>query len=385
MRFLFLLLSTVSLAAKPLELEVHAASAILMNADTGAILFEKHAHVPAYPASITKVATALYVLEQGEGRLEEKVTVSAEALKQKEGSYAEAAPHWLEKDGTMMWLLKGEVLTKESLLYGLLLVSGNDAANVLAEATAGTVPAFVEGMNHYLQQIGCQRTFFQNPHGLHHPEHITTAYDMCLIMKKALEKKTFRQVLGTVTYQKPKTNKQPAKEMVNTNPMIKPGTHFYPKALGGKSGFHSNAKSNMICVAEHEGRTLIAVVLGCENRKDRYTDTKRLFEAAFAEQKVQKTLIRPDSYFRSAIQGAPKPLRAALQKELSLTFYPSEEPSYKAYVHWDIPSLPIQKGQKVGEVIAQDEQGMILQKEDLFALETVESSFFHQLKSKLGF
>lgn len=385
MRWLIFLLLPLNLVTKPLELEIKASSAILMNAETGAILFEKQAHTPVYPASITKVATALYVLEQAEGRLDEKVTVSAEALKQKTAPLSEAPSHWLESDGTMMWLLKGELLSREALLYGLMLVSGNDAANVLAESTAGTIPAFVEGMNQYLQQIGCQRTCFQNPHGLHHPEHYTTAYDMGLITKKALEKQKFREVIQTQTYKKPKTNKQPAGEIVTTNPLIKPGAHFYPKAIGGKSGFHSNAKCNMVAVAEHEGRTLIAVVMGCEKRQERYRDIKRLFETAFAEQKVQKTLLQTDACFVHKVQGASMPLKAGLSKELSLCFYPAEEPTYKAFVHWNIPSLPIQKKQKVGEVLVQNERGEILGKEDLLAWEKVEGSFVAKWKSWLGF
>ncbi|EKE08412.1 MAG: hypothetical protein ACD_17C00181G0006, partial [uncultured bacterium] len=154
-----------------------AASAILMNADTGALLFEKHAHVPSYPASITKIGTTLYILDQ-EVQLDQVCVVSTESLKRRPSTdWEKYPPYWLDKDGTTMGLKIGEALTVEALLHGLLMVSGNDAANVLAENIgSGSVPQFIERVNEYLRKIGCKNTQFSNPHGLTHPDHWTTAY-----------------------------------------------------------------------------------------------------------------------------------------------------------------------------------------------------------------
>jgi len=126
-----------SLMGKQLDIQIEARSAILMNADTGAVLFEKHARIPTYPASTTKIATALFVLEK-EGDLRRMATVSGECLRGRPLKDRDH-PYWLDSDGTMMGLKRGETLSFEMLLHGLMLVSGNDAANVIAESMGGSV------------------------------------------------------------------------------------------------------------------------------------------------------------------------------------------------------------------------------------------------------
>src|SRR6187431_536186 len=134
MCFLLLLLWCSALFAKPLQIEVKAGTAVLMNADTEALLFEKHPFAPIYPASTTKIATALFVLSEKQPSLEQTMKVSPESLRKrplnKKGNYP---PHWWYADGTRMGLREGEILTVDTLLHGLMLVSGNDAANVMAE------------------------------------------------------------------------------------------------------------------------------------------------------------------------------------------------------------------------------------------------------------
>lgn len=367
-----------------LDVVTRARSAILMNAETGAVLYEKHAHIPAYPASTTKIATVLYVLDN-QIDLNQRATVSRECLKGKPVQGKEAVPaHWLESDGSMMGLKLGEVLTLDTLLYGLMLVSGNDAANVLAESVGGTIPQFMDVLNEYLQSIGCKNTQFRNPHGLTHPEHWSTAYDLALMTRKGLAIPKFRQIVSTLTYQKPQTNKQPAAEMQLVNPLMKPNSrHYYPKAIGVKTGYTQAAQYNLVAAAEHEGRTLIAVLLGCEHKEDRFEDAKKLFEAAFAEQKSSRRLLGPENVFTQEIEGAKGPLKATLLKPVSISFFPAEEPQCKAALHWDAPPLPIRKGQKVGEVHILDQNGLFLQKGDLIAVEDVQGTFFSSIKGYL--
>ena len=382
MRFLFLFLC-LSLFSKQLEVEVSARSAILMNADTGAVLFEKHAHIPAYPASTTKVATALYVLDQ-QIDLEKHATVSAECLKGR--SLAERDHHyWLDSDGTVMGLKRGEVLTIDTLLHGLMLVSGNDAANTIAESLAGSIPKFMEMLNEYLQSIGCKNTQFRNPHGLTHPEHFSTAYDMALITKKALQIPKFRKIVSTLVFLKPKSNKQPEREIKLTNPLMKPNSrYYYNKAIGVKTGHTAAAQDTLVAAAEHEGRTLIAVLLGCEKSGDRYEDAKRLFETAFNEPKATRRLMGPENIFTKEMEGSKVPLKAAVAKGVTIEYFPSEEPKCKAALHWSVDALPIQKGQKVGEVQIKDENNQILQKGDLVALEEVKGTLLFVLKEKFA-
>ena len=378
----FLCLS-LSVFAKPLDVKVTSRSAILMNADTGTILFEKEPHTPLYPGSITKIATALWILENGID-LEGIATVSGEALKGRPQTNRDhLPPYWLDSDSTLMGLRKGENLTLETLLHGLMLVSGNDAANVIAETAGGSVPEFVGKVNEFLQDLGCKNTQFRNPHGLPHPEHFSTAYDMALITKRALQLPKFRKIVSTLSYKRPKTNKQPEGELKLINPLLKPNSkYYYPKAIGVKTGY-TNDQPTLVAAAEHEGRTLIAVILGAETKARRYEEAKRLFETAFKEQKEMRVLIGPERVCSRKVLGSKSPLKAALAKRLSIEYFPSEEPECKAMIHWLPENLPIRKGQKVGEVRIQDERGTLLQAGDLLALEEVKGSFFFMLKKRI--
>ncbi len=371
----------VSLHAKPLEIAVKARSAILMNAETGAILYEKDSRTISYPASTTKIGTALYVLDHEKPPLDRIVTVSAEALKIKPINAGKEYPaYWDASDGTKMGLVVGEKVALDALLYGLILPSGNDAANVLAESFADSIPDFVDKMNAYLRGIGCENTQFRNPHGYHHPDHHTTAYDLCVMTKKALQIPKFRQIVSTLSYTKPKSNKQPECKFRMYNHLMTQGRFFYPKAIGVKTGYHSQGKSNLVAAAEENGRTLIAVVLGCENREERYREAVRLFEMAFAEKIQKKRLFGPEHLFVKEFEGAKSPLKASLENELAIEFYPAEEPSCKAFVYWEALQLPIRKGQKVGEVRILNENGLVLEKKNMIAQEKVEGTLLFKVR-----
>lgn len=384
MRLIFLSLGAVfSIWATPLKVNVKARSAILINAETGAILYEKEARAISFPASTTKIATALFILDEKKVDLHQMVTVSAEALQYKPENPTDETPaHWLVSDATMMHLVKGERVSMEALLHGLMLVSGNDAANVLAEAISGSVPRFMEELNQYIQTLGCQDTHFRNPHGYHHPQHVSTAYDLAFLTQRALRNAKFRELVSKQVYLKPKTNKQPAQEIKQWNGLIREGKHFYSKAIGVKTGFHSFAQNTLVAAAEDQGRTLIAVVLGCPKSNDRYNDAKTLFEAAFAQKKIENILAPAGQAYSKILEGAKSKLLAVLSTPLSVSFYPAEEPKVKAFIHWNTLCLPIRKGQKVGEIHAIDERGTLLAKEELFAKENVSATFIFSLKQK---
>ncbi len=371
----------LSLNSSPLEVEVSARSAILMNAETGAVLYEKHSHIPMPPASITKIATAAYVLDQKNAQLDQSLNVTSEALKIKpQNGSGEFPPYWGEVDGTKMGLVKGEALSLDALLFGLMRKSGNDAANVIAENLSSSIPEFTSELNHYVRYLGCSNTNFCNPHGLHHDDHFTTAYDMALITKRALEIPKFREIVSAAYYKKPQTNKQAAEELVSHNKLIRPGKYFYSKAIGVKTGFHSKAKYTLVGAAESEGRTLIAVLLGCENKEARYADAIRLFDRAFAEKLENRVFFSREHLFSHAREDAKMPLKAVLEEDVSISYFPSEEPVCRAFVHWDQIDLPIKQGQKVGQVQICDANGTILEVGELVAKEEVNLSFFYSLK-----
>ncbi len=385
MRTIFLLFWSFTITANGLQVEIKASSAMLMNAASGTILYEKHGNAPAYPASTTKIGAALFILSEIQPNLDQKIKVSAESLKMRPTDPKKGfPPHWWYPDGTRMDLLEDEYVTVDALLHGLMMVSGNDAANVLAEGFYGSIPTFVQEMNAYLRKIGCSQTQFLNPHGCHHPEHFTTAYDLCLMTKEALKYQKFREIVSKVQYQKPRTNKQGPADILHTNPLIKPGRFFYPKAIGGKTGFHNHSQYTLVAAAEHEGRTLIAAVMGTPDSADRYADAILLFEAAFAEVKEQKRLFGPENLFSRQIPGAKTDLTASLKTDLILSYFPAEEPNARAFVYWDNSPLPIKKGSPVGAVRILSEKGDLLAQGELIAKEDVHRTFLFAIKDMIA-
>lgn len=372
---------TCSLFAKPLSVQVSAPYAILINAETGAILYAKESHQRTFPASITKIATALYVLENKGSTLHQMVQASQQALHTipsyvLEANRSKHPPYRLTHDGTSMGLKIGEIVSIKSLLYGLMLCSGNDAGNVLAETVAGgDIERFCNELNLFLKQNGILETQFTNPHGLHHDDHWTTAYDMAQITRLALKHEIFREVVKTARYLKPQSNLQPAQSFPQRNRLLKPGPHFYPKAIGVKSGYHSRAGFTLVAAATHEGRTLIAVVLKCQENTDRFRDAIKLFDAAFAEKKIQRTLYaRESDVFTHRISGATAELRAILKDDAVLEYYPAEEPQFRAEIEWSTKVLPLAAGDFVGHLRCVDERGNVLLEKPIYAVNAVSKS-----------
>lgn len=376
-----------SLSALPLNLTVNAESAILINAENGAILYEKNAHQRHFPASITKIATAAYALSKRPAHLAAKVvaphdcvaSVSQEAKKKK--NYTLPA-YWLEPGGTHIGIKKGEELTFKDLLYGMMLASGNDAANVIAHFVSGSVPQFMQDLNLFIKKLGCRNTNFCNPHGLHHPDHQCTAYDMAIITQQALRNPIFREVVSTIKYERPKTDLQEATPLVQSNKLLKKGSFYNPLAIGVKTGYHSNAAHTFVAAAECQGRTLIAVLLKSKEREAVFKDANMLFEAAFTQAKISKTYLPqgPQKYTMK-LEGEASKLKTALDQPLCLEFFPAEEPQVKCLLYWEPGlTLPIAKHQRVGEVRLCRIDGEVLKREPLFALEEVKPTFLYRLK-----
>jgi D-alanyl-D-alanine carboxypeptidase (penicillin-binding protein 5/6) len=276
-----------------------------------------------------------------------------------------------------MGLRQGEKHTLYSLLYGLLLSSGNDAANVLAEYTSGSLDQFMSELNQYLQSQGIQETHFTNPHGLHHHEHWTTAYDMALMTRLALKNKVFREVVKTTRYHCPQSNKQPARYLAQHNRLLKQGKYFYPKAIGVKTGYVAKAGHTFVGAATHEGRTLIAVLLNCEESEHRFRDSIKLFEAAFAEKLLSRVLFAKESdRFTRQVPGAKASLDAVLKDDLVLAYYPAEEPAFRAEIAWNSCKLPIKTGEDVGNLRLVADDGKILTQLPLVADHDVDQKWW---------
>ena len=297
--FAVLLVLFLTPAARALEPDEppHAGAALIVDDDNGEVLYEFHARERMYPASVTKIMTSLVVLDAvdaGEFSLDTPITASWEAVQLPLGS-------------STAEIKAGEVLTIEQLLYCDLLPSGNDACNILAEAVgAGDSQSFVDRMNAKAAELGMKDTHFTNPHGLHDPEHYTTAYDIYLMAHAAMENETFRAIVKTPTYTLPATNMQPERILHTTNGLL--GSWYvigytYSKAIGIKTGNTDEAGRCLASAAvDEEGRTFYCVILGSEYTRDEngnlqcwnFSETKRLLEWAF-NNFHRVTLLSPDT------------------------------------------------------------------------------------------
>ncbi len=274
--------------------EVNARAALLVDVGSGETLYEKNAHEHNYPASITKVMTALLVLEAadaGKLSLDQEITASESAFDN------------LAADGSTANIKPGETMTVENLLNCMLIVSANEATHILAEVVSGTVEAFVQQMNERAEQLGCADTHFVNPSGLHNDRHYSSAWDIYLITCEAMKHEKFMEICGRKAYTVPETNLSKTRELHSTNYLIStwrtgwPG-YFYADARGIKTGSTPEAGYCLVASADRGSRKLISVVLGAErvkledgtNDTRSFSETIRLFDHGFDDFKSMKLL-----------------------------------------------------------------------------------------------
>lgn len=370
-----------------LDLDVHAESAILMNAETGTILYEKNAHALQYPASITKIATALYALKKKGDRLGDLITADQESIgwvteeAKKRSNYT--MPSYLLVPGSShIGIKKGEILSLKDLLYGMMLASGDDASNLVALHVGGTIPKFMGELNDFIKELGLKNTTFYNPHGLFHPLQQTTAHDMALLAREALKDPQFCSIASCVRYTRPKTNKQEASTLVQSNRLLRAGSYFYPKAIGIKTGHLALAGNTFVGAAKNGNRTLIAVLLKVPERKDIFLDSIKMFDAAFNQPKVERTLLKSGPQkFTVDMAGAQQPLRTMVKEEVKIQYFPAEEPKVTCLLNWYLLKLPIAKGQSVGTVILETSDGSLKREIPLYAEEEVKSTWLHWFTS----
>lgn len=372
-------------ASSPITVEVNAKKALLMNAETGAVIWEKNGYAPLYPASTTKLIAALYVAENAGGVINDNVTATYDAVTAVQPSVRRAnngahPPYRLEFGGTHIGIKVGETLPFRALLYGMMLASGNDAANVIAEHVSGSVPTFMEELNRFVQKKGCKNTVLYTPHGLPHDEHKTTCYDLAILGKECIKNPLLREVVSAPKYVRPATNMQSESNIVQFNALVRPGhKYYYPKAIGIKTGFTNQAGWSIVAAAEDENRTLIAVVMDCDKQEQRFQDAIALFEAGFNEKKVSRTLLSKGfDLFTHQVEGAASTLQAYLSDDIVLQYYPSEEPVFKTSVHWQAQELPIALGQRVGDMRVYTAEGKVLASAPLFAARAVEATMLHR-------
>lgn len=259
----------------PDGVKTQSKSAIVMEVNTGTVLYEKKSHEKHYPASITKIMTVLLAIENCD--MDEVVTFSADAVFKNEGDTSHIARNL------------GEKLTMEQCLYAVMLESANECAYAVAEHVGqklgGDYRTFIDLMNKRAKELGCTDTHFNNCNGLPDEDHWVSAYDMALISAEAYKNETFRMIAGSPSYTLPKTNKCKAEYPChNHHKMIYPfrgdSSHLYKYCTGGKTGYTTVANNTLVSFAEKDGITLVCVVMDAAT-PDHYTDTRKLFDYCF--------------------------------------------------------------------------------------------------------
>ena len=247
---------------------IQAAAGIVMDLDTGTVLYSKNAEKAYYPASITKIVTAMVALKYG--NLDDVITCTEEVYN-------------LEEDASNLAYQPGEKVTMRDALYGLMLHSANELGIAIAVHMAGSVPAFADMMNAEAEALGCVNTHFSNPHGLHSDDHYTCAKDMALLSREAYKIDVFRQIIRTTESSIAPTEKtEETRYFLNHHKMIQKDSDYYQEwCTGGKTGFTSSAWNTLVTFGERDGLRLVCVVLHENGASRAYEETTALLEYGF--------------------------------------------------------------------------------------------------------
>ena len=337
--------------------EVAAKAALLIDPDTEEILYARNIHERLYPASLTKVMTALLVLEAVDsGRIAMDTVLTA----------SQTAIDNLPPDGSNAGIQVGEELTVEQLLYCILVVSANEACDILAEGVSGSIDAFVDAMNAKAQAIGCEDTHFANTSGLQDGNHYTTAWDLYRITREAMKHEMFMPLCNTKVIEIPATNLSGPRTYYTTNYLLSPmraTDYVYQGAEGIKTGSTSDAGYCLISTATRSGRSLLSVVLGAEavtledgdRQVQSFSETIKLFDWGF------------DEFSRQVILGTDELIDevpvALSQEQNAVKVHPAQEIERLIPNDMDIAAdiqrevtlvegvdAPVTKGQVLGEI-----------------------------------
>ncbi len=246
---------------------IGAESAVLMDADTGVLLYAKNIDEHLYPASTTKLMTCLVAIENCP--LDELITISQAAIDAN------------ERDGSHMYLTAGEQLTLEELLYGIIINSANEACNAVGEHIAGSMDAYVDMMNARAAELGCTNTHFVTTNGLHDDNHYTSAHDLALIGRAFFSHEILASMACTTRHVIPKTELHEEHNLKSKNKLYPGAEYEYDGLLGSKTGFTSKSRQTLVSCAQRGDLRLICVIM-MEESPSQFTDTTELFDYGFA-------------------------------------------------------------------------------------------------------
>lgn len=343
--------------------DINAESALLIDNKTNKVLYSKDMNRKMFPASTTKILTAILVLENHS--LDEKVTASYNAVMTIPSGYSTAS---IQID---------EVLTVEQLLELLLVHSANDAANVLAEYTGGSIDSFVAMMNTKINELGLSDTHFTNPYGLQDNNHYTTAHDLAIIMQYCLKNDDFRKIAGQASCAIPSTNKSEPRKYSSTNELLIAGnSNYYPNLIAGKTGYTSEAGECLVSAAYNDNLELVGVILNSNNR---FKDTRSLYNYGYTNFSIKNIVNEKDIITNVEVKNATKDtknLNLLVSEDIPVLANNSDDLSKiepQITLNSDIKA-PIEDGQVLGKV-SYSVNG-ITYSTDLIAANNVEKSNF---------
>lgn len=269
--------------------------AILIDANSGLPLYEKNPHGNSsgekiYPASITKILTALIAIEESEGNYSQVIEHSHEAV------------FGIPFGSSHIGMRENEIISLDEALHGVMLASANDVCVALAEHFSGSIESFAKDMNKRAKEAGAINSNFVNPHGFHDPEHYTTPYDMAQIMRAAIKEEKFVELISTTSYQIPPTNiVDETRWLNNSNRLIKQGPYYYEYCIGGKTGFTNEAGQTLVIYAKRDDVELISVVMK-ETGTAVFTESIALLEYGFSMYNDTETLLISSDDYTSEIE-----------------------------------------------------------------------------------
>ena len=346
------------------ELADKAKSAILIERDTGSILYEKNSNEKLPPASMTKIMTMLLIMEaidKGNLTWEEKIRTSEYAA---------------SMGGSQIFLEAGEEMTTEEMLKGIAIASGNDASVAMAERIAGSEEAFVEMMNNKVKELGLKNTFFKNPTGLPAEGHYSTAHDMAMMAKELLKYEGITKYTGK--YEDYLRNDSEKKFwLVNTNRLVK----FYPGVDGVKTGFTNEAKYCLTATAEKDNMRLISVVFGAPTPKDRNAQITKMLDYGFSQYKTHPMFERNQVVSTAKVsKGSKKEIELVTSEPISVLTKKGEniDDVVKEVVINEKINAPVKKGDNLGTLILK-KNDKVLSESPLIAKEDIDSASWWKL------
>ena len=362
----------------PEDPKILAKAALLVDPETDAAAYALNEHEELYPASLTKIMTALLVLEaveEGKLTLDQEITASSTAF---EG---------LSSDGSNAGIKAGEIMSVENLLKCMLVVSANEACNILAEAVSGSVDAFVDRMNGRATELGCKNTHFMNPNGLHDPSHYTSAWDLYLITKEAMTHDTFSTISDSANVVIPATNISPERNYWTTNHLLSTWRvigYLDKRAQGIKTGSTDAAGHCLVSSATQGSMTYISVILGAERVEENgvgnirsFSETSRMFDYGF-ENFTYKAILQKSEPIKDVAVTLSKTDHVALRpakviEALMPKGLDAEHLERTVTLDAETVEAPVAEGQKLG-TLTLSYDGTVYGTVDLLAINAVEAS-----------